>query len=187
MNRRRPIILAVRFNLLFLVPSALADFGISLQASPPSCVAPENNVQLSTGTKNSSVAMRGTVLIALVLGLGCPTRAVLLAAPRPPPLAAMRGYARAHRGTPQMSLVLTEENAQAVLDECQSELGTLFGSNPQSLKVGITGVRRTPQTAATGVPSPAVIASARKRSLLSWTAPPLSFVSLGASGTNAAR
>ena len=39
----------------------------------------------------------------------------------------------------QMSLVLTEENVETVLEECQVELGTLFGSNPQSLKVGITG------------------------------------------------
>lgn len=39
----------------------------------------------------------------------------------------------------QMSLVLTEENVAAVLEECQAELGTLFGSNAQSLKVGITG------------------------------------------------
>lgn len=38
-----------------------------------------------------------------------------------------------------MSLVLTEENVETVLEECQVELGTLFGSNPQSLKVGITG------------------------------------------------
>ena len=38
-----------------------------------------------------------------------------------------------------MSLVLTEENVATVLEECQAELGTLFGSNAQSLKVGITG------------------------------------------------
>ena len=38
-----------------------------------------------------------------------------------------------------MSLVLTEENVATVLEECQVELGTLFGSNAQSLKVGITG------------------------------------------------
>ena len=38
-------------------------------------------------------------------------------------------------------LVLTEENVEAVLAECQVELGTLFGSNEQSRSVGITGVR----------------------------------------------
>jgi len=38
------------------------------------------------------------------------------------------------------SRVLTEENAKAVLEECINELGTLFGSNPESLKVGITGL-----------------------------------------------
>ena len=35
--------------------------------------------------------------------------------------------------------VLTEENVEAILAECQIELGTLFGSNDQSRKVGITG------------------------------------------------
>ena len=42
----------------------------------------------------------------------------------------------------QMNLVPTEENVESVLAECQTELGTLFGSNDQSQKVGITGVRR---------------------------------------------
>ena len=35
--------------------------------------------------------------------------------------------------------ILTEENARAVLDECMTDLGTLFGSNAESRKVGITG------------------------------------------------
>ena len=35
--------------------------------------------------------------------------------------------------------ILTEENAKAVLEECMAELGTLFGSNAESLQVGITG------------------------------------------------
>ena len=34
---------------------------------------------------------------------------------------------------------LTEENARAVLQECMDDLGTLFGSNAESLAVGITG------------------------------------------------
>jgi hypothetical protein len=34
---------------------------------------------------------------------------------------------------------LTEENARAVLQECMEDLGTLFGSNAESLAVGITG------------------------------------------------
>ena len=38
-----------------------------------------------------------------------------------------------------MDMVLTEENAIAVLDACQTELATVFGSNPESLRVGITG------------------------------------------------
>ena len=46
---------------------------------------------------------------------------------------------RAMAGVPPPPRVLTEENARAVLDECMAELGTLFGSNPESLKVGITG------------------------------------------------
>ena len=37
------------------------------------------------------------------------------------------------------SLILTEENAVAVLDNCQKELATVFGNNPESLRVGITG------------------------------------------------
>lgn len=40
---------------------------------------------------------------------------------------------------PACGLVLTEENVQAVLAECQDELGTLFGTNEQSRRVGITG------------------------------------------------
>ena len=36
--------------------------------------------------------------------------------------------------------VLDEENAKAVLDECMQELGTLFGTNAESLQVGITGI-----------------------------------------------
>ena len=35
--------------------------------------------------------------------------------------------------------ILTEENAIDVLNECQQELGTLFGSNEESRGVGITG------------------------------------------------
>ena len=35
--------------------------------------------------------------------------------------------------------ILDEENAKAVLEECMEELGTLFGSNSESLDVGITG------------------------------------------------
>ena len=60
-------------------------------------------------------------------------------APSGPLKASRRGGAFVH-----MNLVLTEENVESVLAECQAELGTLFGSNDQSLKVGITGVRRGP-------------------------------------------
>jgi len=35
--------------------------------------------------------------------------------------------------------ILDEENAKAVLNECMETLGTLLGSNEESLKVGITG------------------------------------------------
>ena len=38
-----------------------------------------------------------------------------------------------------LELVLTEENVQAVLDEAERDLGTMFGSNPESAAVGITG------------------------------------------------
>ena len=40
----------------------------------------------------------------------------------------------------QEKRILTEENAIAVLDECMADLGTMFGSDPQSAKVGITGL-----------------------------------------------
>ena len=47
------------------------------------------------------------------------------------------------RGPPTLALpeprILTEENAQAVLEECMNELGTLFGTNADSRRVGITG------------------------------------------------
>ncbi len=36
-------------------------------------------------------------------------------------------------------LILTEENVQLVIDECQRELGTMFGVEAQSREVGITG------------------------------------------------
>ena len=35
---------------------------------------------------------------------------------------------------------MTEENAVAVLDECMADLGTMFGTNADSARVGITGV-----------------------------------------------
>ena len=45
---------------------------------------------------------------------------------------------------PRMQLIepriLTEENAIAVLDECMEDLGTMFGSNEESQRVGITGM-----------------------------------------------
>ena len=60
-------------------------------------------------------------------------------------LASRRGAAfvsrHAARGVQMNDGVLTEENVEAILAECQLELGTLFGSNDQSRKVGITGVR----------------------------------------------
>ena len=35
--------------------------------------------------------------------------------------------------------ILTEENAVAVIAECMDELGTMFGTNAESARVGITG------------------------------------------------
>ena len=40
----------------------------------------------------------------------------------------------------QEARILTEENAIAVLDECMNDLGTMFGTNADSTRVGITGV-----------------------------------------------
>ena len=36
--------------------------------------------------------------------------------------------------------ILTEENAIAVLEECMEDIGTMFGTNEDSRRVGITGV-----------------------------------------------
>ncbi|KAL1525160.1 hypothetical protein AB1Y20_020031 [Prymnesium parvum] len=46
---------------------------------------------------------------------------------------------RARHHSIAMNLVLTEENVALVLADCMAELGTLFGSNSESLQVGITG------------------------------------------------
>jgi hypothetical protein len=43
------------------------------------------------------------------------------------------------RAAVDLGLVLTEENARQVLDECEQELATVFGVNADALKVGITG------------------------------------------------
>lgn len=82
--------------------------------------------------------MRGTHLSPLILVSLLPCAAALLVAQ---PLSVRRPVAKSSssRQDLQMSLVLTEENVATVLEECQAELGTLFGSNAQSLKVGITG------------------------------------------------
>lgn len=66
-------------------------------------------------------------------------RALLLPA-APASRSAPRAVAAAHRSRPPaMGMVLTEENAMAVLDDCQRELETVFGTNEQSRRVGITG------------------------------------------------
>ena len=84
------------------------------------------------------VEMRSTHLSPLILASLLPCAAALLVTQ---PLSARRPVAvsSSSRQDLQMSLVLTEENVATVLEECQVELGTLFGSNAQSLKVGITG------------------------------------------------
>ena len=46
-----------------------------------------------------------------------------------------------------MNLVLTEENAEMVLEKCMSDLGTLFGSNAESLNVGMCASLRPSHTA----------------------------------------
>lgn len=38
-----------------------------------------------------------------------------------------------------MDMILTEVNVMTVMAEAERELGTMFGSDPQSAKVGITG------------------------------------------------
>ena len=38
-----------------------------------------------------------------------------------------------------MDLVLSEENAVQVLEQCETDLATVFGNNPDSARVGITG------------------------------------------------
>jgi len=71
--------------------------------------------------------------------------AALLLAPRTPTAGGLAAPAAACRAAPmrvptvRMEMVLTEENVMAVLEEADRELGTMFGSDPQSAKVGITG------------------------------------------------
>ena len=91
-------------------------------------------------------AMAAPPLAAILLILSGATALQLPLAHAPSGLlASWRGAAfvsrHQARGVQMNDLVLTEENVEAVLAECQVELGTLFGSNEQSRKVGITGVR----------------------------------------------
>ena len=81
--------------------------------------------------------MRVCVALHLLLS----SAAALLVSPPAPALSRTRAVAARAPLAVRMNLVLTEENAQSVLEECQVELGTMFGSNAQSTKVGITGVR----------------------------------------------
>lgn len=55
------------------------------------------------------------------------------------PAIIMAGEISAPGGPVPPPRILTEENAIDVLNECMEDLGTLFGSNPESRQVGITG------------------------------------------------
>lgn len=83
--------------------------------------------------------------MAALLALLLPSLPAILLAPRP---AAIAGRASALIVSPMrppavlmelVELVLTEENVVAVLNQAEAELGTMFGSDPQSARVGITG------------------------------------------------
>ena len=75
-------------------------------------------------------------LISLAMAIGfTPARHV----PRDAALGASCARMPVRAVFPTMSMVLTEDNARNVLSACQSELATVFGSNPEALKVGITG------------------------------------------------
>ena len=85
------------------------------------------------------MASRCAVALLSVLATAAAFQPPLVAAPR---LAARISPLARHALTPimQEKRILTEENAIAVLNECMDDLGTMFGSDPQSAKVGITGL-----------------------------------------------
>lgn len=67
-------------------------------------------------------------------------RAPLLTAWRPQAAARRRARpAKAQAAGDSGTLVLTEENVEAVLAEAKSELGAVFGNSAENLGVGITG------------------------------------------------
>jgi len=68
-----------------------------------------------------ALAALGRAYVLTPRPIGLPTRAATLTMDVPSPR------------------ILTEDNAMAVLNECMVDLGTLFGSNAESLSVGITG------------------------------------------------
>ena len=74
---------------------------------------------------------RATTTTALFALVGCALSLRLAPSPR-------------LRVRPVMQLIepriLTEENARAVLDECMEDIGTMFGTNADSQRVGITGL-----------------------------------------------
>jgi hypothetical protein len=80
--------------------------------------------------------------MAALLALLLPSLPAILLAPR---WAGVAGRASSRVVAPMrtpgvlMELVLTEENVVAVLNQAERELGTMFGSDPQSARVGITG------------------------------------------------
>ena len=61
-------------------------------------------------------------------------------APSPAPLAEPSTPTLDSDGSPLEVRPLTEENAVAVLNECMEDIGTMFGTNAESAKVGITGL-----------------------------------------------
>ena len=95
---------------------------------------------IGSGVISSAAAMR----LATALWLLCVTPTGSLSVPH----GVFAGLARrASMPLPRLPIkmevpeprILTEENAKAVLEECTLELGTLFGTNAESLSVGITG------------------------------------------------
>ena len=77
--------------------------------------------------------MRSSIAAFLSLLLLCASSSALVL----PGAAARLHHRRAP--APALDLVLTEENAVAVLEACSAELQTVFGGNAESAAVGITG------------------------------------------------
>lgn len=111
-SRKKPMVVVLRLALLLCLQPAVA-----VALLPAGC---------GTNVLSSSRAMPASA-----------------AAARSPPPLLQPPLPRRRRANVRLQgddgLVLTEENAEAIVEMCQTELATIFGSNAESRSVGITG------------------------------------------------